>query len=156
MDRYPGDDCVDIVAFDYYDDYNTYPAEYSGEFVDNLKKTCQVVKNIADAKGKVAAISETGVRVMKADGSDNEGILVKGNPIAGHNWYKQVNQVAVDTGMPYFLLWANFGDTNFYVPYKYDDTHGQELINEFIEFYNENLLFLRMEQTFTEMQTRKK
>lgn len=74
---------------------------------------------------------------MKADGSDNEGILVKGNPIAGHNWYKQVNQVAVDTGMPYFLLWANFGDTNFYVPYKYDDTHGQELINEFIEFYNE-------------------
>ena len=137
MDRYPGDDCVDIVAFDYYDDYNTYPAEYSGEFVDNLKKTCQVVKNIADAKGKVAAISETGVRVMKADGSDNEGILVKGNPIAGHNWYKQVNQVAVDTGMPYFLLWANFGDTNFYVPYKYDDTHGQELINEFIEFYNE-------------------
>ena len=50
MDRYPGDDCVDIVAFDYYDDYNTYPAEYSGEFVDNLKKTCQVVKNIADAK----------------------------------------------------------------------------------------------------------
>lgn len=39
--------------------------------------------------------------------------------------------------MPYFLLWANFGDTNFYVPYKYDDTHGQELINEFIEFYNE-------------------
>lgn len=75
---------------------------------------------------------------MKADGSDNEGILVKGNPIAGHNWYKQVNQVAVDTGMPYFLLWANFGDTNFYVPYKYDDTHGQELINEFIEFYNES------------------
>lgn len=52
MDRYPGDDCVDIVAFDYYDDYNTYPAEYSGEFVDNLKKTCQVVKNIADAKEK--------------------------------------------------------------------------------------------------------
>ena len=41
--------------------------------------------------------------------------------------------------MPYFLLWANFGDTNFYVPYKYDDTHGQELINEFIEFYNEDV-----------------
>ena len=135
--RYPGDDCVDIVAFDYYDDYNTYPAEWSDSFMTSLKVTCQVVKSFADAHGKVAAISETGVRVMKADGSDNEGILVKNNPIKGHNWYKMVNDIAKETGMPYFLVWANFSDTNFYVPYKYGDK-GQELINEFIDFYNES------------------
>lgn len=40
--------------------------------------------------------------------------------------------------MPYYLVWANFGDTNFYVPYKYDDTHGQELINDFIKYYNDD------------------
>ena len=40
--------------------------------------------------------------------------------------------------MPYYLVWANFGDSNFYVPYKYDDTHGQELINDFIKYYNDD------------------
>lgn len=134
--RYPGDDYVDIVAFDYYNDYNSYPAEYSDSFMESLRTTCQVVKSFADKHGKVAAISETGVRVMKADGSDNEGILVKDNPIKGQNWYAKVNQIAKETGMPYFLVWANFGDTNFYVPYKSGEK-GQELINEFIDFYNE-------------------
>ena len=27
MSRYPGDAYVDILAFDYYNDFNTYPAE---------------------------------------------------------------------------------------------------------------------------------
>lgn len=138
LDRYPGDDYVDILAFDYYDDYNTYPATYSEDFIKNLKTSCEVIKKIADEKGKVAAISETGVRVMKQDGSDNEGILVKNNPIKDQEWYSKVNEVAKETGMPYFLLWANFSDTNFYIPYKYNDTKGQELINEFIDFYNED------------------
>ena len=135
--RYPGDDYVDIVGFDYYNDYNTYPAEYSASFMDSLRTTCQVVKSFADKRGKVAAIAETGVRVMKADGSDIEGILVKDNPIKGQNWYSKVNQIAKEAGMPYFLVWANFGDTNFYVPYKNGDK-GQELINEFIDYYNES------------------
>ena len=136
--RYPGDEYVDIVAFDYYDDYNTYPAAYSDDFMKGLAKTCQVVKSFGDKHGKLAAISETGVRVQKADGSDNEGILVKDNPIKGQNWYSKVNAIAKENGMPYFLVWANFSDTNFYVPYKYNDTKGQELINEFIDFYNES------------------
>ena len=75
---------------------------------------------------------------MKADGSDSEGLLVKNNPIVGKNWYKQVNDIAQKTNMPYFLVWSNFSDTNFYVPYKYNETKGQELINEFIDFYNED------------------
>ena len=137
-ERYPGDDYVDIVAFDYYDDYNSYPAEYSETFMTSLNETCAAVKRFADEHGKVAAIAETGVRVMKADGSDNEGILVKDNPIKGQNWYSKVNAIAAANGMPYFMVWANFSDTNFYVPYKYNDTHGQELINEFIDFYNED------------------
>lgn len=134
--RYPGDDYVDIVGFDYYNDYNSYPAQYSDSFMGSLRTTCQVVKSFGDKRGKVAVIAETGVRVMKADGSDIEGILVKNNPIKGQNWYSKVNQIAKETGMPYFLVWANFGDTNFYIPYK-NGNKGQELINEFIDFYNE-------------------
>ena len=142
LTRYPGDEYVDVLAFDYYDDYSTYPAAFDDSFFKNLKTTCQVVSNLAAEKGKVAAISETGVRAMKKDGSDYEGLLVTGNPIVGHNWYQQVSDIAAECDMPYWLVWANFGDTNFYVPYKYNDTYGQELINEFIAFYNsENSIF---------------
>lgn len=142
LTRYPGDEYVDILAFDYYDDYNTYPASSDGSFFTHLDETCQVVSALAAEKGKVAAISETGVRVMKQDGSDNEGLLVTGNPVSGEasgtNWYAKVSEIARENNMPYYLVWANFSDTNFYVPYKYDDTYGHEIINEFIEYYNED------------------
>lgn len=142
LTRYPGDEYVDVLAFDYYDDYSTYPATFDDSFFKNLEATCQVVSGLAAEKGKVAAISETGVRAMKKDGSDYEGLLVSGNPIVGHNWYQEVSNIAAKCDMPYWLVWANFGDTNFYVPYKYNDTYGQELINEFIEFYNsDNSIF---------------
>ena len=62
--------------------------------------------------------------------------MVKDNPIKDKKWYSNVNKVAKETGMPYFLLWANFSDTNFYIPYKYNETKGQELVNEFIDFYS--------------------
>ena len=142
LTRYPGDEYVDILSFDYYDDYNTYPATSDGSFFDSLDKTCEVVSGLAAKKGKIASISECGVRVMKKDGSDNEGLLVKGNPVreeaTGTNWYLKVNEIAKKNNMPYFLVWANFSDTNFYVPYKYNDTYGQEMINEFIDFYNDS------------------
>ena len=143
LERYPGDEYVDILAFDYYDDYNTYPATSDGSFYTNLRTTCQVISGIANQKNKIAAISETGVRVMKKDGSDNEGLLVTGNPVAesrtGNNWYQEICKIADETGMPYYLVWANFSDTNFYVPYKYNDTMGHEMVNEFIEFYNSDI-----------------
>ena len=142
LSYYPGDEYVDILAFDYYDDYNTYPATSDGSFFEHLDDTCAVVSGLAAERGKIAAISETGVRVMKKDGSDNEGLLVKGNPIgtaaSGTNWYSKINEIAQKNNMPYYLVWANFGDTNFYVPYKYNDTYGHELINDFIDFYNED------------------
>lgn len=142
LKRYPGDEYVDVLAFDYYDDYNNYPATYDDSFFTSLRTTCQVVSGLAEKRGKIAAISETGVRVMKKDGSDNEGLLVTGNPVAGQNWYQQVNNIAAECDMPYWLIWANFGDTNFYVPYKYSDTLGHEMINEFIDFYNsDNAIF---------------
>lgn len=140
MSRYPGDAYVDILAFDYYNDFNTYPAESDTSFFDHLDQTCQVVSSLAKQHNKLAAISETGVRVMKKDGSDNEGLLVKNNPVSeaksGVNWYQKVNDIAKENDMPYYMVWANFSDTNFYVPYKYSDTMGQEMINDFISYYN--------------------
>ena len=136
-ERYPGDAYIDVLAFDYYDDM-TYADTYGDTFLNNLRSSCEIIKKMADDKGKLAAISEAGVRITREDGTSNGGLMVKKNPIKGINWYSQVNKVARETGMPYFLIWANFSDTKFYLPYKYSDTKGQELVNEFIDFYNES------------------
>lgn len=142
MKAYPGDAYVDILAFDYYNDFNTYPASADTSFFNSLDTTCSVVSSVAKKHGKLAAISETGTRVMKKDGSDNEGLLVKNNPVSkaksGKNWYQEVSNIAKKNDMPYYLVWANFSDTNFYVPYKYNDTLGQEMINDFISYYNDD------------------
>ena len=142
MKAYPGDAYVDILAFDYYNDFNTYPASADTSFFNSLDTTCSVVSSVAKKHDKLAAISETGTRVMKKDGSDNEGLLVKNNPVSeaksGKNWYKEVSNIAKKNDMPYYLVWANFSDTNFYVPYKYNDTLGQEMINDFISYYNDD------------------
>ena len=141
MTRYPGDEYVDILAFDYYDDYNSYSAVSDGSYFNHLDQSCQVVSGIAKKHDKIAAIAECGVRVMKKDGSNNEGLLVEGNPVSkektGRNWYQEVSDIAKKNDMPYCLVWANFGDTNFYVPYKYNEEYGQEMINEFIDYYND-------------------
>lgn len=140
MSRYPGDEYVDVLGFDYYADY-TYGQDADESYFENLDSTCRVVSKIADEHNKIAGISECGVRVTREDGS-SDGLLVKGNPVAkeksGYNWYQKVNDVAKKNNMPYYLVWANFSDTNFYVPYKYDDTYGQEMINEFIDYYNDS------------------
>lgn len=135
MSTYPGDDYVDILAFDQYQDMS-YDAAYDDTFMKDLQASCSTIKKLADERGKLAAISETGVRVTREGSS--EGILVKNNPIKGQNWYSKVSEVAKNNGMPYYLVWANFGEDNFYIPYKYDDSKGHELINEFIDFYNED------------------
>ncbi|MDO5519055.1 MAG: glycosyl hydrolase [bacterium] len=136
LQRYPGDEYIDIVAFDYYDDYNTYPADFNEQFFDNLEQSCDVVASIAKSHGKIPAISETGCRVMRSNG-DMAGLAITENPIAGHKWFTKIMEVAQKTGMPYYLVWANFDDANFFVPYKYNDTLGQELVNDFIDFYND-------------------
>ena len=103
MSYYPGDEYVDILAFDYYNDYNSYPASADNSFFDSLDTTCNIVSSIAAKRGKIPAIAECGVRVMKKDGSDNEGLLVKGNPVgteaSGKNWYQEVSDIAKKNNM---------------------------------------------------------
>ncbi len=133
LDRYPGDEYVDIIAFDYYDDYadvNTYTGD---KFFDAFAETCSVVAQIAEEKGKIPAIAETGIRIT---GAGKDSLMVTGNPTTGHDWYNQVIDTAAANNIPYFLLWANFEEANFFVPYKYNDELGQEMINEFIKAYN--------------------
>lgn len=133
LERFPGDEYVDIIAFDYYDDYadvNTYTGD---NFFKALDQTCALVAEIAKEKGKIPALSETGIRIT---GAGKDSLMVSGNPTTGKDWYNKVIEVAVKNDIPYFLLWANFEKGNFFVPFKHNENYGQEMINEFISSYN--------------------
>ncbi|MDO4491413.1 MAG: glycosyl hydrolase [Lachnospiraceae bacterium] len=133
LSRFPGDAYVDVLAFDYYDDYAD-PEKYTGDaFFEALAKSCNVVAGLAREKNKIPAIAETGIRIT---GAGKDSLMVTDNPTKDKDWYNQVIETAVSEDIPYFLLWANFDSANFYIPYKISDTMGQEMINDFISAYN--------------------
>lgn len=133
LDRYPGDAYVDVLAFDYYDDYADANVYTGDTFFESLAQSCQVVADLAREKHKIPAIAETGIRIT---GAGKDSLMASGNPTTGHDWYNKVLDTAAANDIPYFLLWANFDKSNFFVPYKTSDTMGHEMINEFISFYN--------------------
>ena len=133
LSRFPGDAYVDVLGFDFYDDYADAD-KYTGDtYFEALAKSCDVVANLAKDKNKIPAIAETGIRIT---GAGKDSLMVTGNPTTGKDWYNKLVNTAVDHNIPYFLLWANFSSENFFIPYKFNDTMGQEMINEFISAYN--------------------
>ena len=126
LSRYPGDEFVDVLAFDMYHDN---PTE-DDNWMSVLEETIELVQGLAEKKGKLSAVSEIGMRI------GNGGIAQVGN--IRKDWYNEVLDVVSGSGMPYFMVWANFDDKeNFYVPYRMTETTGHEMINEFIDFYND-------------------
>lgn len=133
LERYPGDAYVDVLGFDYYDDYADADVYTGDVFFEALAGSCDIVAGLADEKGKIPAIAETGIRIT---GAGKDSLMVTGNPTTGKDWYNKLVNTASSHGIPYFLLWANFDSANFFIPYKFNDTMGQEMINEFISSYN--------------------
>lgn len=133
LSRFPGDAYVDVLGFDFYDDYADAD-KYTGDtYFEALAKSCDVVANLAKDKNKIPAIAETGIRIT---GAGKDSLMVTGNPTTGKDWYNKLVNTAVAHDIPYFLLWANFSSENFFIPYKFNNTMGQEMINEFISAYN--------------------
>src|SRR5699024_12604858 len=83
-------------------------------------------------------VSETGMRVQTSlgDGNNYGGIAPSGNKRL--EWFSEVNQIVSESDMPYYMVWANFdAKSNFFAPYMVSATRGHEMVNEFINFYNE-------------------
>ena len=78
----------------------------------------------------MADLSETGIRI-------NYGCMpVSGN--ANKQWFQNVSDIVGESSMPYFMSWANFDEGNVFAPYMVSETKGHEMINEFIDYYNED------------------
>ena len=124
LSRYPGDRYADILGVDTYND------EQKAEWFKHLDQTLAVMQKAAQKHAKLTALTEAGVR-------DGGALPVKGN--RDKRWFQDVAKICLDRQVPYFLTWANFEklEHNFFEPYMVSDTRGHEMINEFIDFYNE-------------------
>jgi mannan endo-1,4-beta-mannosidase len=115
LERYPGDEYVDVVGSDNYGDLS------DGSSPTIASNKYKIVSDYAISKNKVAAMTETGST----------------SNLAKANWYTD-NLLKVLTTqkiqLAYALVWANTKD-NFYTPYK-----GHAAEQDFISFKNNSYL----------------
>jgi len=111
LERYPGDDIIDVVAFDLYD--------RGRKFLPTLKNCAEKVSEYAKEKGKIAAISEAGGPIDK-----------------NTEWWTEVLETIKPYNLSYILVWRNPHKTaghGSFGPYK-----GNPSENNFMEFYNDS------------------
>jgi mannan endo-1,4-beta-mannosidase len=117
LERYPGDEYVDIISFD------TYQGSAQGEktFVHNLKFHLSIIESVGKKRGKIPAVGEIGF-----------------NKIPSANWFtKTIRPALQDHKFAYLLLWRNAGykpkenAMEYYVPYK-----GHPAATDFINYYS--------------------
>lgn len=115
LERYPGDDYVDILSFD---TYQRKPTS-STLFAKNLDRHLEVVCNVANERGKLAAVGEIGY-----------------NQIPDQNWFTNtIGPVFKKHKIAYMLLWRNAGykwnekEMEYYAPFK-----GHESEADFVKY----------------------
>ena len=110
LERYPGDDLIDVVGFDTYQfDREAYLA--------TMKKSLAVLHSVAVAHDKVMAVTETGY----------EGVPDE------HWWTSTLLPALEEYPLAYVLVWRNARErvTHHYAPYP-----GHASAPDFVEFYN--------------------
>lgn len=110
LERYPGDDIIDMVAFDLYDRGPDYPAV--------LRNCASIVSRLGAEKNKIAAVSEAGGPIMK----NTEW------------WTKVLLESLKPYDLSYVLVWRNPWNNSevAFGPYK-----GHPSAPDFIKFYND-------------------
>lgn len=121
LNRYPGDDYVDVLAFDSYDHLKNYPG---GDYVDKLHLMSATLTNLSQQKKKICALAETGFKNM---------------PVA--DWWTNTLYSAINgTGLSYVMVWGNYGKVKnaYWGTFKGLPSEG-----DFVKFSKKsNILFL--------------
>nr|WP_317412757.1 glycosyl hydrolase [uncultured Solibaculum sp.] len=134
---YPGDEYVDLLGCDVYWDV----PETNPTWFDQLIKDLRIIVNYANKTGKVAALTETGIRWDASNG------LALQNAAYGTEWYTLMRDAIMEDPIAkqiaYMLVWRNGGYNHFWVPFRDDPTYGDhEMLPDFVEYYNEeDILF---------------
>lgn len=115
LDRYPGDEWVDLLGMDNYGDFGRY-GRYN---VEAGYKKLKIVSDLARRKGKLAAFTETGLESIP-------------NPA----WWTDVllKTLKRDLQLCYVLVWRNDtrSPTHYYAPFP-----GHGSAPDFIQFYED-------------------
>lgn len=111
LERFPGNDLVDLIGFDMY--HRNAPASDEA-FKKDMLRMINELKEMATEKKKIYAITEMGLeKVTEADW-----------------WTNIVLPVIHNSGLSYALVWRNGRPDHFYAPYK-----GQLSEADFVKFY---------------------
>ncbi len=118
LQRYPGDDVVDMLGFDAYQYDDPQKNDW---FVKNVNSLLTIIGDIAKEKNKLTALPETCYEAI---------------PYA--NWWTETLLKAIGNNkISYVLVWRNHGlaqwnnKMHYYAPYK-----GQTSEADFLKFYN--------------------
>lgn len=112
LERYPGDSIIDLIGVDAYQ----YADE--AEFLKNLERSLQIMKQISQAHHKIMAITETGYETVP------DSVW----------WTQKLLPIISKYPISYVLVWRNARekDNHFYAPYP---GHCSE--TDFIRFYED-------------------
>ena len=131
LSRYPGDDYIDILGLDY---YNDKPHKGDG-FYHKLTSSFDVIDRIAEERGKITALTEIGYRSLDTENGYFEGLAPMDNTVP--DWFTQTLDAITSTesgkSLAYMLIWANFSDTQFWLPFVTDDFR-HEMCDDFLKF----------------------
>jgi hypothetical protein len=121
LERYPGDDIIDVIAFDMYDSGPDYAA--------TLKKCAEMVIKLAGEKNKIAAVSEAG------------------GPVAKNTtwWTNIILKTLKPLDISYVLVWRNPwkpASHDAFGPYK-----GSPDSEDFVKFYDDPRTLFQKEVT---------
>lgn len=114
LERYPGDDYVDILGFDAYQ--NDVPTTDS-EFVIKVRGMLEILKEITTERHKIMAITEFGIE-----------------KVPSATWWTAVLlPIVKDFEISHILMWRNANANHYYVPYP-----GQISESDFKAFYQDS------------------
>ncbi len=105
FNRYPGDDYVDIFGFDGYDHSYYWDSLWKG----NLQQALRKVVELANARGKIPALTEVGV---------GNGLSMNKNS----HWFTEIlldalKQDRLTRQIAYVLTWRNANFAHYWIPY---------------------------------------
>ncbi len=113
LERFPGDDFVDLIGMDNYWDFTNL-----GEGTDTVVKKLKLITKIARDKNKIAAFTETGLEKIP----DNKW------------WTEKLLKVlkSDSVNVSFVMVWRNAYINHFYAPFK-----NHPCSQNFIEFKND-------------------
>ena len=124
LERYPGDDIIDLMGLDCYCSAPPVPPLPSPEgreikdYTERLDKNLEMVCRLAKEHGKAVALTETGFEGLRTPDW----------------WTKALAPVLARHAVSYVLVWRNAHERpgHFFAPYP-----GQQSVSDFVRFYND-------------------